>query len=88
VVLGVSIAFLVRLGLDRGFRPFEVSVLAAAWLMPLLARTLAGAGLPLALGVMLLLYTVILWRAASELRLGPGWRGRYAVTRSSPPAAA
>src|SRR6201992_2766396 len=48
VVLAVAIAFFARHGLDRGFRSFEISVLAAAWIAPLLARGIAGiSGIPL-----------------------------------------
>ena len=48
VVLAVAIAFFVRHGMNRGFRSFEISVLAAAWIVPLLARGVAGiTGIPL-----------------------------------------
>ena len=42
VVLAVAIAFFVRHGLSRGFRDFEISLLAAAWIVPLLSRGIAG----------------------------------------------
>src|SRR6185437_2571292 len=38
VVLAISIAFLVRHGFARGFCDYEISVLAAAWIVPLLSR--------------------------------------------------
>ena len=41
VVLGVGAAFLVAEGLERGFLPWEKSLLALAWMGPLIARTLA-----------------------------------------------
>ena len=64
VVLAVAIAFLARYGLDRGFRDFEISLLAAAWIMPLLSRSIAGiAAIPLGLIVMLALYAFVLRRA-------------------------
>src|ERR1700720_4649798 len=57
VVLAVAIAFFARHGMDRGFRSFEISLLAAAWIAPLLSRGVAGAtGIPLGLLVMLALY--------------------------------
>jgi hypothetical protein len=57
VVLAVAIAFLARHGLSRGFRTFEISLLAAAWIVPLLSRGVAGlTGIPLGLLVMLALY--------------------------------
>lgn len=64
VVLAIAIAFFTRDGLKRGFHDYEISVLAAAWLVPLLSRSIAGlAGIPLGLIVMLMLYVVTLRRA-------------------------
>ena len=60
VVLAVAIAFFARHGLRSGFRDFEISLLAAAWLVPLLSRGVAGAtGVPLGLIVLLTLYGLI-----------------------------
>jgi Glycosyltransferase family 87 len=39
VALGVAIAYLARLGLARGFAPYEATMLALAWFMPLIARS-------------------------------------------------
>jgi hypothetical protein len=67
VVLAVAIAFFVRHGLNRGFRDFEISLLAAAWIAPLLSRAIAGAtGIPLGLLVMLALYVFTLRRALRD----------------------
>jgi len=67
VVLGVAIAFLASHGVQTGFRNWEVSLLAAAWVVPLVARSLGGAlYLPLGLASMLLLYVLTLHRALSE----------------------
>jgi hypothetical protein len=67
VALAVAIAFLVRHGLTFGFRDFEISLLAAAWIAPLLSRSIAGAtGIPLGLIVLLALYVSILRRAAID----------------------
>jgi alpha-1,2-mannosyltransferase len=64
VVLGLAIAFYARHGLNRGFRDFEISLLAAAWIVPLMSRGIAGAtGIPLGLLVMLALYVFTLRRA-------------------------
>ena len=69
VVLSISIAFLVRHGFARGFRDYEISELAASWIMPLLSRAIAGAtGIPLGLIVMLALYGLTLRRAIAESR--------------------
>ena len=64
VVLAVAIAFFARHGLNDGFRDFEISVLAAAWIVPLLSRGIAGVtGIPLGLLVLLALYGLALRRA-------------------------
>ena len=65
VVLAVAIAFFARHGLRHGFRDFEISLLAAAWIVPLLSRSIAGATfIPLGLFV-----------AAGALCLRPAARG-------------
>jgi hypothetical protein len=64
VALAVSIAFFARHGQTHGFRDYEISLLAAAWIMPLLARGLTGAtGIPLGLIVLLAFYGFTLHRA-------------------------
>ena len=65
VVLAPAIAFLARHGLRHGFRDFEISLIAAAWIVPLLSRGIAGStGIPL--GLMALL---------GDLRGDPAARG-------------
>jgi hypothetical protein len=67
VVLAVAIAFLARHGFSSGFRDYEVSLLGASWIVPLLARGVAGiSGFPLGLIVMLALYGFTLHRAMKE----------------------
>jgi len=67
VVLAVAIAFFARHGLQHGFRNYEISLLAAAWLVPLLSRGVAGAtGIPLGLTVMLTFYGFVLRRAVHD----------------------
>jgi alpha-1,2-mannosyltransferase len=69
VVLAVAIAFFARHGLSHGFRRFEISLLAAAWIVPLLSRVIAGAtGIPLGLLVVLALYVFTLQRAVRDRR--------------------
>jgi hypothetical protein len=64
VALAVGIVFFVRHGLSRSFRTFEISLLAAAWMVPLLSRGVAGAtGIPLGLLVLLAFYVFTLRRA-------------------------
>jgi hypothetical protein len=67
VVLAVAIAFSVRHGLRRGFRDYEISLLATAWIVPLLSRGVAGVtGLPLGLLVLLAVYVFTLRRALKD----------------------
>jgi hypothetical protein len=67
VVLAVSIAFFARHGLACGFRDYEISLLAAAWIVPLISRGfMSGTGIPLGLLVMLGLYAATLRRAAMD----------------------
>jgi len=67
VVLGIAVAYLVRLGLSEGFRAGEISLLAAAWLAPLLSRYVAQAiAIPPGLFVLLALYVFILRRATLD----------------------
>jgi len=82
VVLAVAIAFFARHGLDRGFHPFEISLLAAAWIVPLLSRGLAGvSGLPLGLLVLLALYFCILRRALLD-RQNPALARRARIAQA------
>ena len=74
MVLAPAIAFLVADGLDRGFSPYEKTALAALWLMPLIARSVAQAALiPLAVPAMLIVFALILQRAASDLGTFAHW---------------
>jgi hypothetical protein len=67
VVLAVAIAFFARHGLARGFRDYEISLLAAAWIVPLLSRGIAGVtGIPLGLLVLLALHFCTLRRAVLD----------------------
>lgn len=67
VVLAVAMAFFVRHAFGRGFRDYEISVLAFVWIAPLIARSIAGTtGLPLGLIAMLGLYVLTLRRAVLD----------------------
>jgi hypothetical protein len=67
VVLAVAIAFFARHGLRHGFRAFEISLLAAAWIVPLLSRPVAGVtGIPLGLLMLLTFYAFTLRRALQD----------------------
>ncbi len=66
-VLAVAIAFFARHGLNSGFRDYEISLLAAAWIVPLLSRSIAGVtGIPLGLLVLLTFYVFTLRRALRD----------------------
>ncbi|ETR77028.1 membrane protein [Afipia sp. P52-10] len=68
--MAVAIAFLVRHGAAHGFRGYEITLLALAWIMPLIARTVMSAtGVPLGLIVLLTLYGLTLRRALQDVRM-------------------
>ena len=67
VVLAIAIAYVVGHSLQHGFRSYEITILVAAWVMPLLTRTVAGAiYLPLGLLVMIALYVIVIRRAVLD----------------------
>ena len=67
MILAVAIAFYARHGLARGFHNFELSLLAFAWIAPLLSRPLAEAtGIPLGLTAQIVLFIMALCRARRE----------------------
>jgi alpha-1,2-mannosyltransferase len=67
MLLAPAIGFLAADAIKRGYAPYQKSLLAALWLMPLIARTLAQATfIPLAVPLMLLVFTQILMIAAGR----------------------
>jgi alpha-1,2-mannosyltransferase len=69
-VLAPAIAFLAVDGLRRGFAPYEKSALAALWIAPLVARSVAQAVVvPVGVLAMAVMLWLILHRAAQETRL-------------------
>jgi hypothetical protein len=73
VVLAVAIAFFARHGFARGFRDYEISLCVAAWLVPLVSRSIAGAtGIPLGLIVLLAFYGFVLSRAVRDHAIANG----------------
>jgi alpha-1,2-mannosyltransferase len=67
MLLAPAIAYLVADGWQRGFGPYEKTVWAALWLVPLIARSVPQATLiPLAVPVMLLAFGLLLRRAINE----------------------
>jgi alpha-1,2-mannosyltransferase len=66
-ILGPAIAFLVASRRSHGFRDFDISLLAAAWTAPLLARGIAGlTGIPLGLIAIVALYALTMRHAIWE----------------------
>jgi Glycosyltransferase family 87 len=64
MVLAPAIAFVAVDGIVRGFGPWEKTLLAALWLMPLVARSVALMSLvPLGVPVMLAVFVLILRRS-------------------------
>jgi hypothetical protein len=71
LVLAPAIAFLVAGGATRGFRPYEKSLYAAIWLLPLIARPAAQyTHMPIGLIGMGALFGFTLWTALRNHRAG------------------
>jgi hypothetical protein len=67
MILAPAIAFAVTASSAAGFRNYEITVLAAVWMAPLLARAVAGAtGVPLGLMAVLALYALLMQRARTD----------------------
>lgn len=68
VVLAITIAWFTRHGLTHGFKRYEITILAVAWIAPLLTRSMAGLiHLPLGLLTMIALYLIVIRRAVLDL---------------------
>ena len=66
-VLAPAMAFIVASSRVGGFRDYEISLLAAAWLAPLLARAVAGAtGLPIGLTTIMALVALVMRHAMRD----------------------
>ena len=69
MVLAPALAFLALDGEKRGYRPYEITLLASVWIMPLIARPVAQyAFLPVGLLVMLTVFVFTIRLAADERR--------------------
>jgi len=68
MILAPAIAFLASDGLAQGWRPWEKTLLAAFWLMPIATRGIALATfVPLGVIAMIAVYVAILRRGAMQL---------------------
>jgi hypothetical protein len=75
MVLAPAIAFLAVDGTQRGFTPWQKTIMAALWFVPLVTRSVAEATLiPLAVPAMLLAFTILLHRAIGESDVQSLWR--------------
>ena len=76
MLLAPAIAFIAAHGAARGFGPYEKTILAAWWIVPLIARSVPNATLiPLAVPVMLLAFGIMLRRAIDGVQV------EYALAR-------
>ncbi|MBV9394572.1 MAG: DUF2029 domain-containing protein, partial [Methylobacteriaceae bacterium] len=67
VLLGPAVAFVAAYGLEKGFAPFEKTLLAVVWVTPLLARVVAKLShIPVGPMVMLALFACTILRARTE----------------------
>ena len=78
MLLAPAIAFFTADGLARGFGPWEKTALAALWLMPLLARSVAQITLiPIGVPVMLALFILLLRRSTSNFTSPMAFSGTF-----------
>jgi alpha-1,2-mannosyltransferase len=83
VVLAIAVAIFCPPRHHQGFRSFEISVLAAAWIVPLLSRGIDGVtGIPLGLLVLLALYVFTLRRAMADREHVSGAAGRHGIAQA------
>jgi arabinofuranan 3-O-arabinosyltransferase len=78
MVLAIPVAFLVRIGLKNGFRAYELPALGCALALFL---TFTFTGLPVGLGITLIVGSLVLRRA------GPWWRREPAPSLMAPAGA-
>jgi alpha-1,2-mannosyltransferase len=71
-ILGPAMAFIVASSCAGGFRDYDISLLAAAWIVPLLSRGVAGAtGIPIGLITIVMLYALVMRRATKARTASP-----------------
>jgi hypothetical protein len=71
MIMSPAIAFFVSYQLDRGFRPWEATLLAGIWVAPILARmTAAAIHFPLGLSAVIAFFLLVLSRAARDRESG------------------
>jgi alpha-1,2-mannosyltransferase len=74
MLVAPAIAFMAAYGIRHGFAAWEKTLLAALWIVPLIARSVAQATLiPLAVPAMLLAFALLLRRAMTEFGAPSLW---------------
>jgi hypothetical protein len=72
IAFGLAIALFVAHGIEHGFRPWEKTVLAAAWLSPAIDRTVAGwTFIPLGFLMLAAVFLLIVRRIHAERTAAP-----------------
>ena len=67
MVLGPALAFAFSYAFEKGFIPWEKTLLAAVWVAPLISRQIAGAtGIPLGFCLMVAFFALLTMRALQE----------------------
>lgn len=78
MLLGPAIAFVVAYGVEKGFRPWEKSLLALVWIVPIIARNIAEVTfIPIGVLTMIAFMSLIVRRALRDEQFD--WRGRLAA---------
>jgi putative flippase GtrA len=77
MLLGPALAFVVAYGVEKGFRPWEKSLLALVWIVPIIARNIAEVTfVPVGVLTMFAFMSLIVRRALNDEQFD--WRGRLA----------
>lgn len=72
VILGPAIALMARTGLQNGFRPYELTVLAAIWTLPLVARSVSHlTAVPIGLIGLAIVFSMTLSRCTIDCSRNP-----------------
>jgi alpha-1,2-mannosyltransferase len=78
MLLGPALAFVVAYGVEKGFRPWEKSLLALVWFVPIIARNIAEVTfIPVGVLTMFAFMSLIVRHAVSDEQFD--WRGRLAA---------
>ena len=83
VLLGPALALAISYGCEKGFHPFEKTLFACVWILPLVARPLAmAAHVPIGACLMALFFLALLHRAWCTV--APSLQAARAVSHNEP----